>query len=683
MGYRVGVDVGGTFTDVFLYDADGGTFTAKVPSTPQDPSIAVIEGIRKACTQNGLDPRGIDSVMHGTTVATNAVLTGNGAKVGLIVTKGYRQTLHLARGFVPGALSGWINFVKQPPIASLEHTLEVDERIGADGEVVRTLDEARLRADLAKLARSEVTSVTICLMNSYINAAHEQLVERIVAEEMPGISISTSSTTLPEMQEYERAITSVANAFVKPVVARYVENLQAALVREADNVRLSILRSDGGLASARSAADFPVNLLMSGPAGGVAGAVWVAGQAGFPNIITFDMGGTSTDVCLVEAGEAQVRRETVVHDMVVRASSVDVRTVGAGGGSIATVPKLTKALRVGPQSAGAVPGPAAYAKGGTLPTVTDANVVLGYLPAEAKLGGDMLIRRDLACAAVQSIADPLGISLEDAAEGIIRIVNENMFGALRLVSIEQGYDPRNFSLMGFGGAGPLHVNALGRLLKAWPVIVPPGPGVLCAAGDVTTRMRDEAARTYIKHVSEVTQAELGGLFDELKQRVGDRLASDGIAADAQEVRYQVDMRYAGQTADITIAIDPAEFAEHGLAQASARFDELHKQMFNFNLDKEKEIVNIRVIAMGPPTDARPLSVAMGDGDPVAAEVDRTRIYFEGGWHEARIYARARLRQTDRVEGPAIVTELDSTTLILPGSHATVDAVGNLLIRDND
>lgn len=684
MSYRVGVDVGGTFTDIFLLnESTGQSFTAKVPSTPADPSIAVINGIAKACSQNSVDPRQIGHVMHGTTVATNAVLTGNGAKVGLIVTEGYRQVLHLARGFVPGALTGWINFVKGVPLAELHTTIEVSERMGADGQIVRPVDEAKLRADLKKLADSGVGSVTICLINSYANAAHEEQVEAIVRDALPDMSISVSSRTLPEMQEYERAVTSVANAFVKPVVSRYVTNLQNNLQSTMGDVKLSILRSDGGLAAARSAADYPVNLLMSGPAGGVAGAIWVARQAGFDNIITFDMGGTSTDVCLVEGGEAQVRRETVVHDVVVRASSVDVRTVGAGGGSIASVPELTKALRVGPQSAGAVPGPAAYDKGGDLPTVTDANVVLGYLPSDAKLGGDMEIRRDLAVKAVQKVADALKLSVEDAAEGIIRIVNENMFGALRLVSVEQGYDPRRFALMGFGGAGPLHANALGRLLKAWPVIIPPGPGVLCAAGDATTSLRDEAARTLIAPIDGIDLGELGAQFRELEQRVRGTLSADGVPSSEQDVRYQVDMRYAGQSADITISFDAAEFEKHGLEQASKRFDVLHEQMFSFSLDKAKEIVNLRVIAQGGGAQVGSLTAPAGNGDPSRAAAAQTRIYSEGAWHDATIYDRSKLCEGDRIEGPAIVFELDSTTLILPGSHATVDKVGNLLIRDNE
>ncbi|KGE04522.1 hydantoinase/oxoprolinase family protein [Pseudohaliea rubra] len=683
MAFSVGVDVGGTFTDVFVLDDAGGQpLMAKVPSTPEDPSIAVINGIDKVCSEHAIDPTEIRAVMHGTTVATNAVLTGNGARVGLIVTDGYRQILHLARGFVPGALSGWINFVKGRPMAELRDTVEVSGRIGADGAEVRPLDEAQVRAAVEKLRTKDIQSVTICLMNSYVNSAHEEAVEAIVRELMPGVAISVSSRTLPEVQEYERAITSVANAFVKPVVSRYLTNLKAGLEDRTGSLSLSILRSDGGLAAAQTAAEYPVNLLMSGPAGGVAGAIWVARQSGFENIITFDMGGTSTDVCLVEGGEAQVRRETVVHDVIVRASSVDVRTVGAGGGSIAYVPELTKALRVGPESAGAVPGPAAYDKGGENPTVTDANVVLGYLPSDARLGGDMKIRKDLAAKALEKVSEPLGMTLAEAAEGVIRIVNENMFGALRLVSVEQGYDPRNFSLMAFGGAGPLHANALGRLLGAWPVIVPRGPGVLCAAGDATTNLRDEAARSLIKLADETTQEELVDAFAELEQRARASLDADGVARDRQEVRYQVDLRYAGQSADISVTMSPEDFLAEGLAPATGRFDELHEQMFNFRLSKAKEIVNLRVIVLGPGAEAVELHVDEGDGDASRAAVAATKIYSDGETHDGTIYDRSKLLAGDRIDGPAIITEVDSTTLVLPGSHAMVDSVGNLLIRDN-
>jgi N-methylhydantoinase A len=531
MSYRLGVDVGGTFTDLLLInEQNGDIFTAKVPSTPHDSSVGVLNGIAKVCKNAGIDPNQIHHFMHGTTVATNTVLTGSGAKVGLVTSKGYRQVLQIARSFVPGGLGGWVIYNKSLPMAPLALTIEADERIGARGELVRKLDEAKLRKDLKALGKKGIEALTISLINSFANPDHEQRVGKIAREVLPGIPVSLSSDIVPEMQEYERTITTVANSYVRPKVETYVRNLQKNLQKTMSKVQLHILRSDGGLASAKAAEALPVNLLMSGPAGGVSGAVWVAQQAGFKNILTFDMGGTSTDVCLVENGKAQLRRETTVGDVTVRASSVDVRTVGAGGGSIAKVPALTKALRVGPESAGALPGPAAYNRGGTLPTVTDANVVLGYLPSgEVRLGGDMQIRRDLAEAAVQSIADGLGISLKQAAAGIIDIVNENMYGALRLVSVEKGYDPRDFALMAFGGAGPLHANAVGKLTNSWPVIIPPGPGVLCAYGDATTRVRDDASRTFIRRFSETTDKEVAKIFRDLARQASKALDSEGIA----------------------------------------------------------------------------------------------------------------------------------------------------------
>ena len=346
-------------------------------------------GIARICEESGIDPAAIHRVMHGTTVATNAVLTGKGARVGLVTTSGYEDTLQVARSFCPGGLGGWVSFVKKPLLAPLELTIGASERIGADGSIVRALDEDRLRVDLKVLrARGAVQALTICFINAYINGEHERRARDIAAEIFTDTPISISSEVVPEMQEYERTETTVVNSYVRPEVAKYVRNLQAALEeRMGADTQLSILRSDGGLASARGAAESPVNLLMSGPAGGVSGAIYFCSRAGFDNILTFDMGGTSTDVALIQNSRARVRRETIVGDVRVRAPSVDVRTVGAGGGSIAFVPELTKALRVGPESAGAVPGPACYMKGGELPTVCDANVVLGYLPSDVQLGG--------------------------------------------------------------------------------------------------------------------------------------------------------------------------------------------------------------------------------------------------------------------------------------------------------
>ncbi|MEM6762382.1 MAG: hydantoinase/oxoprolinase family protein [Pseudomonadota bacterium] len=679
-GLRLGVDVGGTFTDLILIDEGSGkTYTAKVPSTPEDSSIGVLNGIEKICKSAGIEPSAIAEVMHGTTVATNAVLTGSGARVGLVTTKGYRDVLQIARSYVPGGLGGWVIWNKRPPLAPLELTIEADERLGSKGEVIVPLDEKALRRDLKALYEKGVEALTVALFNAYANDDHEQRIAKIAREIAPDIPVSTSAAIMPEMFEYERTETTVVNSYVRPVVSRYVNNLRREISERMGDTSLQILRSDGGLSSAEAAMDTPVNLLMSGPAGGVAGALWIAGGGGFENLLTFDMGGTSTDVALIEQGVARTRRETKVGDVTVRAPSIDVRSVGAGGGSIAYVPELTKALRVGPQSAGAVPGPAAYQKGGEEPTVTDANVVLGYLPADAKLGGDMAISRELAQKAVQKIADALGVALETAAEGIIRIVNENMTGALRLVSVEQGYDPRDFALIGFGGAGPLHVNALSRLVNAWPAIVPPGPGVLCAYGDATTRLRNEASQTFVSRVGDTSDGEIAKMLADLRATAAEALSAEGVASVDQTASYEFDVRYRGQGMSLPVDMSPSEFDTGGLHTVIQKFDAEHEKLFTFALDAEHEVVGLRVVVQGPEAARTGETRRPGGSDPSAAFDRITKIYADGRWHDGGIYDRGKLSPGNKVAGPAIVTEMDSTSVILPGHVGVVDAVGNILI----
>jgi N-methylhydantoinase A len=680
MSYRLGVDVGGTFTDLLLVNEKTGmTWSAKVPSTPADQSIGVLNGIKRVCEKAGIAPTSIDHVMHGTTVATNTVLTGTGARCGLVTTKGYRQVLQIARSFVPGGLGGWVIYNKSLPMAPLSCTIEADERVSAKGEVVRPLDEAALRESLRTLKSKKIEALTVSLINAFANDAHENRVKQIAREELPGIPVSLSSEVVPEMQEYERTVTTVANSYVRPRVDRYVKNLQAKLAETAKDVKLHILRSDGGLASSASAAEYPVNLLMSGPAGGVTGALWVAVQAGFPNLLTVDVGGTSTDVALIQNGEPRLRRETTVGDVTVRASSVDIRTVGAGGGSIAHVPELTKALRVGPQSAGADPGPAAYNRGGTEPTVTDANIVLGYMPAMQKLGGDMVLNRELAQKAVQKVADALSLSLKDAAEGIYNIVNENMVGALRLVSVEQGYDPRDYALIAFGGAGPLHSNALSKLLGSWPSVIPPGPGVLCALGDATTAVRDERARTYVRKFSDTNPKEIEKILKSLAADASKTLEDEGVPKSEIRTFYQVDLRYHGQGLRLTVGVDLKELQKTGLKAISDQFDAEHKRLFTFALPLEHELVALRAAVQGQGIRITRQVLAKGGTDPKAAAVAKQASYMDGKNVTAIVYDRAKLKAGNKVRGPAIVMEMDSTTVILPKHTGTVDKYGNILI----
>ena len=683
MSFRLGVDVGGTFTDLLLINEESGeTFTAKVLSTPEDSSIGVLNGVGRICSESVVDPKEVRRVMHGTTVATNAVLTARGASVGLVTTKGYKHTLQVARSFCPGGLGGWVSYMKKPLLAPLELTIEADERMAADGSEVSGLDKAALKADLLVLKETgRVEALTICFINAYVNGAHEVEAREVAREVFADVPISISSEVVPEMQEYERTETTVVNSYVRPEVSKYINNLQKSLEETmGENLQLSILRSDGGLASSRSAAESPVNMLLSGPAGGVTGAIYFCSRAGYDNILSFDMGGTSTDVALIQNSKARIRRETRVGDVTVRAPSVDVRTVGAGGGSIAFVPELTRALRVGPESAGAAPGPAAYMQGGEQPTVCDANVVLGYLPSDVQLGGKMAIDKKAAEAAVQKVADGMDISLMEAAEGIIKIVNESMFGALRLVSVEQGFDPRDFALVAFGGAGPLHGNAMGILTEAWPVIIPPGPGVLCAYGDATTAVQDEASRTYVSKAEDLTPEQLLADLEGLHERAAASLDADGIAREDQEVTYQADVRYAGQAFQITMDFSGEELMASGLALLTDRFDNEHEQLFTFALGEDHELVMIRAIVQAVARSIEQESVGRADASLEDCKIHDSRFYYEGESHDAVIYDRNLLHTGLVVPGPSIVGEMDSTTVILPGYEARVDEYGNLLIN---
>ncbi len=683
MGYRLGVDVGGTFTDLLLFNDETGAFWRhKTPSTPHDSSEGILTGVEAITKEADVAPSEIEYFLHGTTVATNAVLEGKGAKVGLIVTEGYRDVMQIARSFVPGGLAAWIVWPKPQPLAHLEDTIDVPGRMGADGKEVRPLDEDSVRAAMRKLKGQGIEALTVSLINAYVNGTHEQRIGEIAAEELPGLPVSLSHEVLPEMQEYERTLSTVANAAVRPVVGKYVSNLRDRLEQEGLKGKLSLLRSDGGLMSSQKAEEHPVNILMSGPAGGVTGALWVGKNAGLSNILTLDVGGTSTDVALIEGLEARRVRTTEVGHLSVRASALDVKTVGAGGGSIAHVPELTGALRVGPESAGAVPGPVAYGKGGEVPTVTDANVVLGYLP-EDLLGGAFQLDREGAKKAVQTVADALGVGLMEAARGIIDIVNENMFGALRMISVQQGYDPREFAVMGFGGAGPLHVNAVAKLMGSWPAVSPVSPGVLCALGDATTRMRTETARSFSKLARDTDEAQLASVLTEMEQQTRAELLADGVPEGAITSAFEVDVRYAGQAFEVPLTIDQELLTKDGIDGILARFDEEHLRLFTFNMDTPHEIVNLRAVAMGEAPDLPANELEKGDGDPSLAKIRDHTLWMDGEERAAVIYDRAKLRQGDIIPGPAIITEMDSTTLVENGCTATVDAVGNILINLNE
>ncbi len=657
MAYRLGVDVGGTFTDLFLVeDAEHKQWRVKTPSTPGDPSEGVLSGVRRICEEAGIDAQELRNVVHGTTVATNAVLESKGARVGLITTRGFGQILHLARSQTPGPLAGWIIMIKPDPPASLADTREAVERMDARGETLVPVDREQVAAVVRDLIDSGVESLTISLISAYVDGRHEREIAAVVEEISPGFPVTLSSDVLPEFREYERTLTACMNSYVRPTVAAYVDRLRSSLRGLGVASEVDILRSDAGVMTPEEAARNPVYGVLSGPSGGVAGALYVATRAGYPNILTFDMGGTSTDVSLCQAGEPTIGRETAIGQFRIKIPSIDVHTVGAGGGSIAHVPELTGALRVGPESAGAEPGPAAYGRGGTAPTVTDANVVVGHLPPRL-IGGEMELDADAARTAVSTIADAMGLSVEDAAEGILKIVNENMAGALRVISVQRGHDPREFALVAFGGAGPLHANAVAELMGSFPVIVPPSPGLLCALGDLVADFRNEFARTLIRLTADATADEIDGILAELEGRARDWMDAQGIDPAQQNVAFHADMRYHGQGYEIPVPIGD---------DLEERFNALHEQLYGFRMPgTASEIVNLR---------------AVGTGDRPKPELPEGELHGPDPGSGGPIYERSELRPGNRLSGPAVLTEFDSTTVVLEGYEAEVDRFFNIVIR---
>lgn len=680
MPLKLGVDVGGTFTDLILVDEDNGRMVrAKTPSTPTDQSVGVLNGIEKICRLANVAPSEISHIMHGTTIATNAVLEGKGAKVGLITTEGFKQILHLARSWTPGPLAGWIIMVKPDPPAAIENTREAKERIDTRGNVVKPLDEEALRKDLQDLVARGVEAITVSLINSYTNPTHEKRIKAIAQEMFPTLPVTASAEVLPEFREYERALTAVMNSYVRPKVSLYMKNFADQLAAHGLKADVNILRSDAGLMTLRMAQERPVYGVMSGPAGGVAGALVIATKAGFPNILTLDMGGTSTDVALCQDGTQSIARETTLGYFPIKVPSVDVRSIGAGGGSIAHVPKITNALRVGPQSAGADPGPACYGKGGTEATVTDANVVLGHLPPRL-LGGEMSLDEEAAKEAVERVGKKIGLDVYRAAQGILDIVNENMHGALRLVSVQRGYDPRNFALVAFGGAGPLQANAVAKLIGSYPIIVPPAPGILCATGDVGCDYREEFARTVLRTLDKITGPEVVKILQDLGEEATGWLEREGIPRRQQQVFYNADMRYFRQGYELPIAATLDDLQTHGTAILANKFHALHEQLYRFRLDAECEIVNLRAVALGKGASLKLAEAEIDTASPQHARTDEHQVYFDGQFLATSIYDRTKLRPGNQMKGPAIITEMDSTTVVLPGFTGEVDRYFNILLR---
>ncbi|WP_067216372.1 hydantoinase/oxoprolinase family protein [Stappia indica] len=674
--FVIGVDVGGTFTDVFILDeANGRITTAKVPSTRGDQSKGFIEGIASRVADFGE----IRTVVHGTTVGTNALLERKGARTGIITTEGFRDVLEMRRRDRP---TTWGLKGAFTPVVARTDRVEVTERVLADGSVLRAVDEREVAAQAKALAEAGCDAVCVFFINGYANNDNERRAVEAVRSVWPNPYVTAATEILPEIREFERLSTATLNAYLQPVVSSYLDRLETGLKAEGFTGDILIVQSNGGVMSIDTAKRYPVRTALSGPAAGVIAATRIASAAGFDNIITCDMGGTSFDVSLVAGGEAALAAQTAIDfGMVVRTPMIEITTIGAGGGSIAAVDK-GGLLQVGPESAGSDPGPVAYGLGNTRPTVTDANVVLGRINPDRPIGGK-LDRLDIEAArsAIDShIATPLGLSVEAAAEAILKLANAKMAGAIRLVSIEKGHDPAKFAAMPFGGGGALHTGALIKEVGLASALVPRFPGVTSALGCVVADMRHDRVQTVNRLLSELDAAELGRAILRDAEETRAVLGSAGVGFSAIDRLVELDMLYLGQTHTVGV---PLEIGEEDLTADAIReaFETAYRSAFGRLLDGiPMRVMNYRIAVIGRRPQLDMALFAPHGGKPAAeCRTGTRRVYAEGAWHEAGIYERLSLAVGARVAGPALLEQADTTIFVDPGLVAEVDGFGNLVI----
>jgi N-methylhydantoinase A len=684
MAARLGVDVGGTFTDLALWDDASRRLTVfKLPSVPHDPSEGILTGMRAIAERGRVPLSALGFVAHGTTVATNALLEGKGARTALVTTRGFRDLLEIARQKRPHLYD--LQADKPEPLVPRERRVEVRERLLAGGAVLEKLRAEDVETALDTLAASAgdpVAAVAVCFLYSFLDPAHERLAGSVIAERWPHAYVSLSSDVSPEFREYERLSTTVLNAYLGPLIRRYVERFDGEVRRLGVRVPPYINQSNGGIMSVAAATRHPVRTLLSGPSAGVTGAAWVAGAAGVEAVITFDMGGTSTDVARVEDGRPVIAAERTIAGYPVRIPTLEIETVGAGGGSVGWVDS-GGALKVGPESAGASPGPACYGRGGTRPTVTDANVVLGRLSATELLDGGMALSADLAMQAMETLARALGTSAVEAARGMLSVVQTNMLGAIRIVSVRKGYDPRGYTMVAFGGAGPLHATALARDLGVRRVLVPPAPGILCALGLLVEPLRLDLVRTRV-HVVEPAAAagdDVEAAFAALEADASAWLAGEGVPPDRRRIVRAFDMRYLGQNFELRVPEPPG--ARGSIEAARRAFFGEHERVYGyFTEDEPVQIVNVRVTAIGAPDPlVLPTLARAATADPKTARAGERAAHFDEtrGFVATPLYRRERLLAGHVIPGPAIVEQMDATTVILPGQVGTVDERANLVI----
>lgn len=671
-GLVVAVDIGGTFTDVTLQDVvSGEAWTAKTPSTPHDPSAAFMAGVRLALQQAGRAPGAIERVLHGTTVATNLILERKGATTALVTTEGFRHVLEIGRQDFPrrGNLWFWVKPARPVPPARV---FELPGRIGPDGAELSPLDDSAIDALAARIGASGATAIAICLLHAWANPTHEARVATRLRDVLGGVAISASHEILPVVREYERSMATVLNAYAMPAVSSYVARLQTRLRQAGIAAPFLLMKSNGGVAGADPIIRRPAETVLSGPAAGVVGARRVAAAAGIHDTITVDIGGTSADIALIRNGMIGLTQAGRIGGWPLALPMLDMVTIGAGGGSLA---RLTRdgALTVGPASAGADPGPACYGKGGSEPTITDAHVVLGHLPARL-LGGRMPLDPGLAEAAIGRLGGRLSLSVEETARGILAIADSTMAAAIRVVSVERGLDPRDFTLVPFGGAGPLHGGAIARALGMRSQLVPPSPGVLCAEGLLAADLKAAFSRSCLARLPTADRARLDDAFASLEREAAAWFDIERVEAADRATSRTALMRYHDQGSELAVSWtdDPAALRE--------RFVAAHQALYGFILPHaEVEIVTLRLEATaGLPG---PVAAAAPAPDRRGARVGTQVVKFAGGEHAVPVLDRTRLGAGERFEGPAIITQLDATTLVLPGQRAEVHPSGAMLIRE--
>jgi N-methylhydantoinase A len=672
----VAVDVGGTFTDVVALDpTEGALRVDKVETVPADPASGVLHALAKI----GAPPPAVAYFVHGTTLALNALLTRTGARVGIVTTAGFRDVFELGRTDREPMYD--LTFRKPATLVPRSRAFEVPERIAWDGAVLRPLDTGAVEAVAGQLREAGVTAVAVCLLHSYANPAHEIAVGDILARELPGCGVTLSHELLREYREYERTSTAVLDAYVKPVVRSYLARLSTELAVQGFTGRFLMTRSGGGTMTVEAAAERPVNLVLSGPAGGVIGAAAFAGQVGEPNIITLDMGGTSLDASIILDGEPALTRDARFQGLPVSLPTLDINTIGAGGGSIAWLDDGGH-LQVGPMSAGADPGPAAYGRGGTRPTVTDAALVLGYLGTDTALGGELRLDPRLARASIEPLASEMDLTVEAVAEGILRITTTRITGAVREITVERGHVPADFALLAFGGGGGLLAADVARELGVPRVLVPPGPGAFSALGMLMADVIHDTARTRVVDLAGVDRVALDAAYRELEAEVTASLEADGFGASDRELARSADMRYQGQEHSVSIPIPSGVLDAEGLGAVHEAFGAAHLAHYGHRVDDPIELVTLRVRGTGRvPRPELPRVASAPSGTPPPDGIVGARpVQGAGAAIEYRVVARSRLVAGSVVRGPAIVEEHTATTVLHPGDVALVGARGELDIR---